>query len=83
LVLYELNPRFTGITAVRAAMGFNECEAALRLFVLGEAPEAVARDLRYTEDTVCLRYVTEELVSRAAVAAVACAGNRPHSSRSH
>jgi len=62
LVLYEINPRFTGITAVRAEMGFNECEAALRLFALGESPTAVASDLRCRADAVCLRYVTEQMV---------------------
>jgi carbamoylphosphate synthase large subunit len=64
LVIYEINPRFTGGTATRAALGFNEVEAALRLFVLGEESEVVARDLQYTEDIVCLRYMTEELVAR-------------------
>jgi carbamoylphosphate synthase large subunit len=67
LVLYEVNPRFTGITAVRAATGFNECEAALRLFVDRETPEAVARLLRCDSETVCVRYITEELVARSAV----------------
>lgn len=67
VVLYEMNPRFTGNTASRAALGFNEVEAALRLFVLGEEPEAVARDLSCREDAICLRYMTEELVSRAEV----------------
>ncbi len=64
-VLYELNPRCTGITAVRAEMGFNECEAALRMFVLGEDPASVAPRLTYSTDTVCLRYVTEQFVPRA------------------
>jgi carbamoylphosphate synthase large subunit len=67
LVLYEANARFTGITAVRAAMGWNECEAALRLFVLGDPPAAVAGGLKYDEELVCLRYITEEVVSRAIV----------------
>jgi carbamoyl-phosphate synthase large subunit len=67
LVLYEANARFTGITAVRAAMGWNGCEAALRLFVLGEPSAAVARGLDYDEELVCLRYITEEVVSRAIV----------------
>jgi carbamoylphosphate synthase large subunit len=67
LMLYEANARCTGITAVRAAMGWNECEAALRLFVLREPPAAVARTLDYDEALVCLRYVTEEVVSKAIV----------------
>lgn len=67
LVLYEVNPRFTGITAVRAALGWNECEAALRLFVLGETPAGVARTLRYSTETVCLRYTTEHFVARSEI----------------
>jgi carbamoyl-phosphate synthase large subunit len=64
LVLYEANLRFTGITAVRAAMGWNEVEAALRVSVLGESAEEVARSLSYDEEVICLRYVTEEMIAR-------------------
>ncbi len=67
LVLYEVNARFTGITAVRAALGWNECEAALRLFVLKESPESAGRSLRYGTDTVCLRYTTEHFVGRSEI----------------
>ena len=67
IVLYELNPRFTGITAVRAAMGWNEVEAALRLFLRGEPAESVAARLSYDVDTVCLRYITEHFVERTAI----------------
>ncbi len=66
-VFYELNPRCTASTAARAGMGFNDCEAALRLFVLGEELTSVAPRLSYSTDTVCLRYVTEHLVPRADV----------------
>ncbi len=67
IVLYEINPRFTGITVVRAAMGWNEVEAALRLFVLGESAETVAARLSYDTDMVCLRYITEQFVERSAI----------------
>ncbi len=67
LMLYEVNPRFTGITAVRAELGWNECEAALRLFVLKEPPERVARMLTYGTDTVCLRYTAEHYVVRSEI----------------
>jgi len=67
IVLYEINPRFTGITVVRAAMGWNEVEAALRLFVRGESAESVAARLSYGDDTVCLRYITEHFVPRKAI----------------
>lgn len=61
-VLFEVNPRFTGITAVRAEMGFNECEAAIRLFVLKEDTLTVAESLDYDEKSVGVRYVTEHIV---------------------
>ena len=67
IVIYEINPRFTGITVVRAAMGWNEVEAALRLFVQGESAEAVGARLSYDTDTVCLRYITEEFVQLKAI----------------
>lgn len=35
-VCIEINPRFSGTTPIRAAMGFNEVEASLRHFLLGE-----------------------------------------------
>jgi carbamoylphosphate synthase large subunit len=64
IVIYEINPRFTGITAVRAALGWNEVEAALRLFVGAEPTASVAPRLSYATDTVCLRYITEHFVER-------------------
>jgi carbamoyl-phosphate synthase large subunit len=66
-VFYELNPRFTGVSAARAEMGFNECEAGLRLFVGDEPAAAVAATLVGRTDLVSLRYVTEHTVSRAAL----------------
>ncbi|RZP19222.1 MAG: NAD-dependent epimerase/dehydratase family protein [Erythrobacter sp.] len=36
LVLFEMNPRFTGITGNRAQFGFNEVDAVCRNFVNGE-----------------------------------------------
>lgn len=41
-VPFEINPRFSGTTGVRARMGFNEVDAALRHFVLGEPPPSLA-----------------------------------------
>ena len=37
-VCIEINPRFSGTTPIRAAMGFNEVEASLRHFLLDETP---------------------------------------------
>jgi carbamoylphosphate synthase large subunit len=66
-VFYEINPRFTGGSGARAALGFNECEAALRLFLLEEDGASVAARLRYSEEAVCFRYMTDEVAPRAAI----------------
>lgn len=57
---FEINPRFSGTTALRARMGFNEADACLRHFVLGEP----AIDLRGAEDGIALRYWNEVYVPR-------------------
>jgi carbamoyl-phosphate synthase large subunit len=59
---FEINPRFSGTTALRARLGFNEVEAALRHFVLGEPAPA----LRATRGGVALRYWNEVYVGAAA-----------------
>jgi carbamoyl-phosphate synthase large subunit len=58
-VPFEINPRFSGTTSVRAQMGFNEVEAALRHFVLGE-PVPTLKD---AGRGVALRYWNEVYVS--------------------
>jgi carbamoyl-phosphate synthase large subunit len=58
-VPFEINPRFSGTTALRARMGFNEVDAALRHFVLGE-PVPVLKDVG---SGVALRYWNEIYVS--------------------
>lgn len=64
-VPFEINPRFSGTTSVRARMGFNEVEAALRHFVLGE-PGAPLQDVG---TGYALRYWNELYVPSAAVEA--------------
>ncbi|HOD94904.1 MAG TPA: ATP-grasp domain-containing protein [Candidatus Hydrogenedentes bacterium] len=54
-VCFEVNPRFSGTTPIRAAFGFNEVEAALRHFVLGE--EGI--DLPDVTEGIALRYWNE------------------------
>lgn len=62
-VAFEFNPRFSGTTAARTGAGFNEVEAALRHWVLGEdVPVLTARDL------VVLRYWNEVFVPTESVA---------------
>jgi carbamoyl-phosphate synthase large subunit len=56
-VAFDLNVRFSGTTPARARLGFNEVEAALRHFVLGEPIESAD----VTEGTV-LRYWNEVYV---------------------
>ncbi len=62
-VPFELNVRFSGTTPVRARLGFNEVDAALRHFVLGE------EDVELPDVTggVALRYWNEMYVSEEAL----------------
>jgi carbamoyl-phosphate synthase large subunit len=59
----EINPRFSGTTSVRARMGFNEVEAALRHFILGEP----APPLHDVGTGYALRYWNELYVPAEAV----------------
>lgn len=63
-VFFEMNPRFTGITAVRAAMGFNEVEAILRRVLLNQPLEEVKKRLKVPDNLVCSRYITEAVIPR-------------------
>jgi carbamoyl-phosphate synthase large subunit len=58
-VAFELNVRFSGTTPLRARLGFNEVEAALRHLVLGEPPV----DLPDARPGVVVRYWNEAYVS--------------------
>ena len=69
IVFFEVNARFTGITAMRTAMGFREVEAAVRHWLLGEDAGQLAPILRQPESLACLRYVTEEIVDAGRLAA--------------
>lgn len=69
-VAFDINPRFSGTTAVRARMGFNEVEAALRHFVLGE-PVPTLKD---AGSGVALRYWNEIYVPAATVSEITIAG---------
>ena len=63
-VCFEINVRFSGTTPVRARLGFNEVEAALRHFVLGEP----ATDFPVISNGIVVRYWNELYVSPKAVA---------------
>ena len=57
-VCFEINVRFSGTTPVRARLGFNDVEAALRHYVLGEP----AVDLPVVNRGIALRYWNEVYV---------------------
>lgn len=66
---FELNARFTGITGVRAMLGFHEVEAALREFVHGDT-EGARRALRVDTTLIGLRHVGDAVVPAGRVAAI-------------
>ncbi len=58
---YEVDARFTGVTAVRAAFGFNEVEAAWRQFIEGEEnPDCLTVD----KNQVACRYLAETVIRK-------------------
>jgi carbamoyl-phosphate synthase large subunit len=61
-VCFEINVRFSGTTPIRARMGFNDVEAALRHYALGEP----AADLPVITKGIALRYWNEVYVSEVA-----------------
>jgi len=65
-VAFEVNPRFTGITAVRALLGFRECEAIIR-YLEGEEPNTIQSLLRPDTTKVALRFIDECIVSRESI----------------
>lgn len=69
-VCFELNVRFSGTTPIRARLGFNDVEAAVRHYALGEP----ATDLAAVTEGVALRYWNELYVEPAAVAELERAG---------
>ena len=73
-VFFELNHRFTGITGMRAFMGFNECEAVIRDIVLKEPADSIANNLTPITDLACARYVTEAIFSKADLATASTTG---------
>lgn len=62
-VCFEINVRFSGTTALRARMGFNDVDAALKHFVLGQP----AVDLPVITQGIGLRYWNEAYVDPRAV----------------
>lgn len=75
-VCFEINPRFSGTTPIRAHFGFNEVDAALRHFVLGED----TIDLPFLTRGVALRYWNEIYPDPDAVHALRASGRLDRSS---
>jgi carbamoyl-phosphate synthase large subunit len=69
-VCFEINVRFSGSTPLRARFGFNEVEAALRHYVLGEP----AVDLPVITQGLATRYWNEVYVDPAAHAELVASG---------
>lgn len=64
LKVFEINPRFTGITGLRAVMGFNEVDAVLRRWLLDGPVNEVRASLTCPTGHLGLRYVDEMTVPR-------------------
>lgn len=77
-VCFEINARFSGTTPMRAHFGFNDVEAALRHYVLGEA----AVDLPLVTQGMALRYWNEVYIDPADYARLSQQGrtNAPNQS---
>jgi carbamoyl-phosphate synthase large subunit len=73
-VPFELNVRFSGTTPVRARLGFNEVEAAVRHLALGEP----ARDLPDARHATAVRYWNELYLPADGVAQLERAGRLDH-----
>lgn len=58
-VFFEINARFTGITSVRATLGFREVEAMLLHFMADRSREDVQRYLQTDYESACCRYLDE------------------------
>ena len=62
---FEVNPRFSGSTGVRALLGYREVEAAIRHFGLSEPVEDVEKILAAPRQWVGLRQMSERVVPEA------------------
>lgn len=58
-VFFEINPRFTGITSVRATLGFKEVEAVLGHMLLNYSEEKINQLLDTDYGAACCRYLDE------------------------
>jgi carbamoyl-phosphate synthase large subunit len=61
-VVIEINPRFSGTTPVRSAVGFNEVDAVLRDFLFDEQIP-----LKFNEGIIAIRYLDEVYATTSAL----------------
>jgi carbamoyl-phosphate synthase large subunit len=61
-VIFEINPRFSGTTPIRSAVGFREVDATLRSFLFGEENQ-----LRFRSNVIVIRYLDEIYASSSAL----------------
>jgi carbamoyl-phosphate synthase large subunit len=57
VVAFEINPRLSGTTSIRALVGFNEPEILIRYFLTGEFPQTISYQSGYV-----LRELREKFV---------------------
>ena len=69
-VCFEINVRFSGTTPIRARLGFNDVEATLRHYVLGEKPV----DLPVVTEGIAVRYWNEAYLQPTSVEALRNSG---------
>ena len=72
-VCFEINVRFSGTTPIRARLGFNDVEAAIRHFVMAEE----AKDLPIIRSGQAIRYWNEAYIDPHAYAALMSEGELP------
>lgn len=64
LCTFEINPRFSGTTSVRALLGYNEPDIFIRFLVLGEKPSKVTFKKGYVMRGLAENYVSFEKVEK-------------------
>ena len=69
-VCFEINVRFSGSTPIRARFGFNDVEASLKHYVLGQK----AVDLPVVTEGIAVRYWNEAYLEPASVEALRSSG---------
>jgi carbamoyl-phosphate synthase large subunit len=65
-VTFEINARFSGTTPIRAGLGFNDVDAAVRHLIIGEK----SVDLPVISEGIALRFWQEVIVSPSKIASI-------------